>query len=364
MNTSNHVDYMLMALSLAERGRQTVSPNPMVGCVLVQNNQVVGQGFHQRAGEPHAEIYALQDAGTQSKGAVAYITLEPCCHHGRTGPCTEALIQAGIKKVYVACTDPNPLVAGKGIESLRFAGIEVEVGLCEQQAKQLNEIFFYYITRKRPFVIAKWAMSLDGRMNVNGHDDRKISSAESHYHTHQMRQQVDAILIGANTLRNDNPQLTARLNENNEPILKQPVRIILSSQGNLPLNSSIFAPNFPGKTIIATTVSVADHWCKTLCAQNNNIEILTLAKTSRGQVDLHSLLDELAKRSISSILVEGGMQVHHSFFEENLVNKIQVYISPVIIASLEKKRPIINFECTPISTDFYVTGHLRETENV
>jgi diaminohydroxyphosphoribosylaminopyrimidine deaminase/5-amino-6-(5-phosphoribosylamino)uracil reductase len=340
MNTATHFDYMTLALQLAERGRLTVSPNPMVGCVIVKNTRIVGRGVHIRPGENHAEPNALEEAGEEARGATAYVTLEPCCHQGRTPPCTQALIRAGIKKVYVAVFDPNPLVAGKGVAELEAHGIEVIVGLCEVEAKALNEIFFHYILNKRPFVIAKWAMSLDGKTVTHPDDARQISCAESNELTHNIRQQLDAILVGAKTAVLDNPLLTARVK--NSESSKQPLRIILSSEGDLPQDLKIFDAELSGKTLIATTVPI----------EMKNAEVLVLPKNSEGKVSLTALLDELGRRQISSLLVEGGMQVHENFFKENLVNKVSVFVAPVIIGAADKKAVLNNIKCTQLGRDF------------
>lgn len=361
MNISNHIDYMTLALRLAEQGRFTVAPNPMVGCVIVKNNQIVGQGFHARAGEPHAEIFALREAGKQAQGACAYVTLEPCPHHGKTPPCTSALIDAGIKKVYVACIDPNPLVAGKGIKQLRDADILVETGLCKAEAIQLNEIFFHYITHKRPFVIAKWAMSLDGKTSVNASDNKQISSLESQYHTHQLRQQVDAILVGAHTARCDNPQLTARLTLDNKTIAKQPTRIILAGHEALPSDLKVLSHPLPGKTIVAAT-KATQYLLKQ--RKHKNVEIIILPENAYQQISLPALLDELGKREITSLLVEGGMTVHESFFREDLVNKIHVYLSPLVIGSLDKKRYLNILDAASLGRDFCFTSSFKEASHV
>lgn len=355
MDTMHHLKFMSLALQLAERGHFTVSPNPMVGCVIVKKQEIIGQGFHVQAGGAHAEILALQAAGANAKDATLYVTLEPCCHTGKTPPCVPALIQAGIKKIYVACLDPNPKMAGKSISLLRSAGIEVEVGLAEAAAKQLNEIFFHYITQQRPFVIAKWAMSLDGKTVTHPNDTRQISSPESHYHAHQLRRQVDAILIGANTARLDNPELTARLKPATDHITKQPTRIILSSGEPLPPQLKIFAADLPGKTIIATTKALT---------VPSTVETLILPKNNAGEVDLPSLLTALWQREISSVLVEGGMRVHASFFQQNLVNKIHVYLAPVIIGSLAKKHPLTEVTFAPLGQDFYCTATYQEPIHV
>lgn len=347
MNATSHLDYMRLALQLAERGRFTVSPNPMVGCVIVKDYRIVGEGFHQHAGEAHAEIVALQHAGNEAQNATAYVTLEPCSHYGRTPPCVDALIRAGIKQVYAACVDPNPLVAGKGIAALEAAGIEVHIGLCEAEAKQLNQIFFHYIQHKRPFVIAKWAMSLDGKTITHPSDNRQISCEQSLYSSHQIRQQVDALLIGARTAIQDDPLLTVRYTSQ---ILKHPLRIILASRG-VPLDLKMFHPDMPRKTIVATTDAIDKQHHQAMLDQK--IEVVILPSSKQGYVDLTSLLDELGKRQITSLLVEGGMTVHENFFAENLVNQVHVYLAPVFIGSLEKKRVFTNIHFNPMEADFY-----------
>ena len=193
------LDYMAEALRLAEKGRGTTSPNPMVGCVIVKEGKIVGRGWHERAGEPHAERFALREAGEQAAGATAYVTLEPCNHFGRTPPCSAGLIEAGIREVHVAMMDPNPIVAGRGIERLRAAGITVHVGQHEAEAKRLNEVFIHYITTRRPFVIAKWAMTIDGRIATHTGHSRWITGPSARAHTHQTRHEVDAILVGRGT---------------------------------------------------------------------------------------------------------------------------------------------------------------------
>jgi diaminohydroxyphosphoribosylaminopyrimidine deaminase/5-amino-6-(5-phosphoribosylamino)uracil reductase len=362
MSMNVHANHMSLALKLAERGKLSVSPNPMVGCVIVKDTQVIGQGYHQYAGGPHAEVYALQEAGERAQGATAYVNLEPCCHHGKTPPCTTALIKAGIKKVYVATQDPFPLVAGKGIETLQNAGIEVEVGLYQSEAKLLNEIFFHYVTTKRPFVIAKWAMSLDGKTTTNTKDDRNISSQETQQTAHLIRQQVDAILIGANTATLDNPRLTARPNTQTSDAVKQPIRIVLSTHGDLPLDLTIFDSNLPSQTIVATTCDADKNWLKALA--DKKIDVLLLPKNADGQINLPDLLDELGNRAISSLLVEGGMTLHQNFLQASLVNKIHVYLAPVIIGSMKNKISLQHITSSHINHDLCLTANLEEKSYV
>jgi len=354
MSKSTPQDFMRIALNLAEKGRLSVSPNPMVGCVIVKDGQIIGQGFHEKPGCAHAEVNALQEAGIAAKGASVYLSLEPCCHHGKTPPCTNALIAAGIKQVFVACLDPNPLVAGKGIETLRHAGIPVEVGLLETEAKQLNCVFFHYITTKTPFVTAKWAMSLDGKTITPTNDDKKISNESSHQHAHQLRQQVDAILIGSKTAISDNPLLTVRYVD--QIAEKQPIRIVLASKGQLAFDLHLFSSD---KTIIATTDAADPHWLKQ--AKEKNIDVLVLPANRDNQVDLHALLIELGKRKIASLLVEGGMTTLDNFFKESLINQVHVYLAPTIIGAREQKQFLPDLVYTEMNGNHHFTAIIGDT---
>jgi len=372
-----HTEYMDLALTLAEQGRYTVSPNPMVGCVIVRDQAIVGQGYHLKAGQHHAEINALAMAGPLAENATAYVTLEPCCHTGRTPPCVDALIRAKLKKIYVACLDPNPLMSGKTVAALRTAGIEVEVGILEEKAKQLNQIFFHYITQKKPYVIAKWAMSLDGKMTVNAEDSPIISGQSSHQHSHQLRRAVDAILIGANTARIDNPTLTARLFNHDSATDKQPLRIVLTSQGQLSPTLTLLTDAY--KTLLVTTETIPQNRIKQWSAET--VEILQIPYIRRpaacprdpvnyatmpkktGYVDLPHLLNELGARQLTSLLVEGGRTVLESFFAENLVNQIHVYLAPVIIGSAMKYTlPHMSFSA--LDQDCHLVSHCQQVAYV
>jgi diaminohydroxyphosphoribosylaminopyrimidine deaminase/5-amino-6-(5-phosphoribosylamino)uracil reductase len=280
------------------------------------------------------------------------VTLEPCCHYGRTPPCTDAIIAAGIRKIYIACLDPNPLVQGKGIAALQAAGIEIETGMHESEAVKQNEIFFHFIRHKRPFIIAKWAMSLDGKTVTHPEDSADISCAESRHFSHKIRQQVDAILIGANTAITDNPLLTVR----HGTIVKQPQRIVISSHGDIPLDLHLFNPALPAATILAVTDRIDSLLLEKL--RENNMTVIVTPANRHGQVDLHALLAELGKRDITSILVEGGMTVVQNFFEENLVNQVQVYLASIIIASMKKKRGLENVTISGIGNDYYISGEI------
>ncbi len=326
----------------------------MVGCVIVKNNKVIGRGFHQRAGAPHAEVIALEEAGADARNATVYVTLEPCCHYGRTPPCSEALIAAGVKEVYAACQDPNPIIAGKGVAALKAAGIHVYMGEMAAQARALNEVFFHYITQRKPFVIAKWAMSLDGKTCVNADDTPQISGEAAWRQTHQLRQQVDAILVGANTVEKDNPQLTARLT----PQAKQPVRIILSGKKPLSEHLHIFEKS-QSRTIIAATKRASKFY-----QGNNRIEVMTISEDQYGKVNLHELLDKLAQEKITSLLVEGGRTVHESFIRENLINKFQIYLAPTLIGATSKKIPVEVGNFYQLGKDFYFDARLKEDSHV
>ena len=355
---------MSRALMLAKRGRFTVSPNPMVGCVIVNAGRIVGEGFHQYPGQSHAETHALQHAGGAACNGTVYITLEPCCHHGHTPPCTEALIAAGIRVIYIACLDPNPLIAGKSVVILRRAGITVHVGLCGETAKRLNEVFFHYITTGYPFVILKWAMSLDGQTVTHLQDTKDISSVAAHDDAHHLRQQVDAILIGANTARQDNPALTARWSLRHHLLRpKQPLRIVLTTTiETLPLNLKIFQPGqHTAKTIIVTSQTTRNqikHQFSPEC-----VEIWHLPSTNTAQVHLPSLLIALGKRKITSLLIEGGMTTHRQFLATQLVNKLSVYLSPVIIGPYQKKQPVVNMMVKKIARDCHISAYLLQEEH-
>lgn len=325
MQQHNDQYYMQIALNLAARGEGYTSPNPLVGAVVVKDGQIVGQGYHQKAGTPHAEVHALKEAGDSARGATIYVTLEPCCHYGRTPPCTEAIKTAGISRVVVAITDPNPLVAGKGLQLLKEAGITVTSGVLAEQAAKLNEIFIKYVTTKHPFVVLKAAVSLDGKIATVTGESQWITGPESREFTHRLRHCYDGILVGVNTVLADNPSLTTRLPEGTG---KNPVRIILDSKARTPVDSKIIRqPAGPG-TIIATTEGAEP--AKIAALREAGADVLILPCTSTG-VDINQLLKELGKRQVTSLLVEGGAKVHASFIASQVVDKIYWFIAPMLI---------------------------------
>lgn len=335
MQTNNKTDFMDCALQLANLGRFTVSPNPMVGCVIVKHGQIVGQGYHKQAGQDHAEIIALKHAGDGAQDAEVYLTLEPCCHYGRTPPCVDALIKAGVKKVYVACLDPNPLVDGRGVAALRQHGIIVEVGLHQVAALKLNEIFFHYIQHHRPLVIAKWAMSLNGKTHYNLPVCEPISGEQAQVHTHNLRQQVDAILVGSVTARLDDPALTVRFSSTQNSDEKHPIRIILTGKHRLPLSLKLLSGKLPGKTIIVTARADDAVYYRQVLSQEK-VDLMVAAADHNENILLPELLTRLAQIGIASLLIEGGMELIDSFFAAELIDKIELYLAPCIIARQKK----------------------------
>lgn len=314
---------MRRALELAERGAGRTNPNPLVGAVLVKEGQVVGEGYHQRFGGPHAEVVALEAAGEGARGADLYVNLEPCVHWGKTPPCVERIIAAGVSRVIVAVRDPNPLVDGRGIAQLREAGIEVVEGLLAEEARRLNEPFFKFITTKRPFVVLKLAMTLDGKSATRTGESRWISNERSRELVHQLRNRYAAALVGVNTVLKDDPQLTAR-----SAGARDPWRLILDSRGQLPLDARVLHLESAARTVVATTEKMPKEKEKALLAKG--AEVWRLASRG-GRVDLAELVSKLGREGIDSLLVEGGPTVAAAFLEAGLVDKVLFIIAPKII---------------------------------
>lgn len=329
-----HEEYMRLALELAEQARGRTSPNPLVGAVIVKDGQIVGRGYHQKAGTPHAEVHALREAGELARGASMYVTLEPCSHYGRTPPCSRAVIEAGLSEVYVAMADPNPRVAGEGIRQLRDAGIKVEVGILEAAARRMNEIFIKYITAKQPFVLLKTAMTLDGKIAARTGHARWVTGPEARFRVHRIRDEYDAILVGVNTVLDDDPELNCRLPDGSG---HDPVRLVLDTRARTPLNARILRVDSPAPTIIVTTDLAPAENIRRLKAVG--AEIITM--TSRdGRVDLPELLVDLGRREISSLLVEGGAEVSAAFLGAGLVDKVLWFIAPKIIGGRDAPGPV------------------------
>jgi diaminohydroxyphosphoribosylaminopyrimidine deaminase/5-amino-6-(5-phosphoribosylamino)uracil reductase len=324
--------YMEQALTLARYAIGRTSPNPMVGAVIIRDGRVVGQGWHRQAGTPHAEINALQQAGELARDASIYVTLEPCSHHGRTGPCVEALIAAGIRKVIIAMTDPNPLVAGQGIQKLRKAGIEVVEGVLASEAAKLNEIFIKWISTRMPFILLKSAMSLDGKIaSYTGHS-KWITGPDSRAYVHELRDVYDAILVGIGTVLADNPSLTTRLEYRG----KNPIRVIVDSKARTPIESNVVADGL-AKTIIAVTHEAPQDKVDTLRACGVDVIV---CESKGGGINLSYLFKVLGEQQITSILIEGGVTINASILEENLVDKVNWFIAPKIIGGSGAPGPI------------------------
>ena len=327
------MDYMEQALSLAKLALGQVSPNPAVGAVVVKNGVVAGQGYTQPPGLWHAEVLALKQAGDQAMGGTMYVTLEPCCHYGRTPPCSQAVIAAGITEIHLAMLDANPLVSGRGKDELERKGIKVYVGEHEEEATQINEAYTKFITTGIPFVTVKFAVSLDGKIATKNGDSKWISGNEVRRYVHNLRYTTDAIMAGVNTVLADDPQLTARCcGGKGGTARKQPLRVIVDSKGRTPLTARVFSQ--PGKALLALGKLVKPEE-KTACAEVG-AELLELP-SAEGLVDLEKLLRALGGQGITSILVEGGGTLIGSLFDCGLVDKVIAFIAPIIIGGKEAK---------------------------
>jgi diaminohydroxyphosphoribosylaminopyrimidine deaminase/5-amino-6-(5-phosphoribosylamino)uracil reductase len=312
--------YMTWAMNLAKRGRGKTSPNPMVGAVVVKNGETVGTGYHRRFGELHAEANALRACQGKAKGATLYVNLEPCCYQGKTPPCTDMIIRSGIRKVVCATLDPNSRVNGRGIKALRDGGVKVHLGVLEEEAKKLNEAYMKFVTTGLPFVMLKVAQTLDGKIATKSGDSKWITQQDSRRFVHSLRSSVDAVLVGANTVRRDDPELTIHNGKGEDPL-----RIILDSSGSIPSNSKIIRENKDGKTIIAAMNR------RTKDKSQEGVEVWNLKKLGDDGVDLTQLLKKAGESQITSLLVEGGSRVFTSFLKEKLVDKIYYFLSPKIL---------------------------------
>ncbi|WP_301107967.1 bifunctional diaminohydroxyphosphoribosylaminopyrimidine deaminase/5-amino-6-(5-phosphoribosylamino)uracil reductase RibD [Sporosarcina sp.] len=323
-------DYMEMALKLAENVAGQTSPNPPVGAVLVKDGRIIGMGAHMQAGESHAERVALDMAGIKAKGADLYVTLEPCSHTGKTSPCANAVIEAGVTRVFVAISDPNPLVAGRGIERLRAAGIEVQEELCTDQARKLYEPFFHFIRTKTPHVTMKTAMTIDGKIATSTGDSKWVTSEQARLDVHLLRHTQDAILVGVQTLLHDNPLLTTRLPQGG----KSPIRVILDSRLRTPENSQVIQN------------SEAPTWI--FCAndaESKREELLSkphvqIIRMPKSQLIINEILLELGSRGIMTLFVEGGATVNSSFVTARAVQKVICYMAPKLLGGKESLTPV------------------------
>lgn len=366
---------MMSALKLAEKGIGSVEPNPAVGCIIAKAGQLVGKGYHKAFGGPHAEIHAIDDCRNLSvkpEGATMYVTLEPCCHEGKTGPCTEAIIAAGLARVVVAALDPSPHASGKGVERLQQAGIEVEVGLCAEQAKQLNAPFFKHTTTGKCWVVLKWAQTLDGKLAYaqQGPEQRWISNELSRKDAHKLRRRAGAILVGINTVLADDPMLTPRPSKG-----KKPLRVVLDSTLRIPLKSRLLRTPKASGVLICTRRAALDANPKHAeRIAKRGIELLACEGASET-CDVPFLLDELGRRGVQQVLVEGGPSVLASFLKQGLADEVCVYVAPKILgpqgavdiaepmAALTDAIGLERVEIKAFAEDVRIAGRLREKES-
>jgi diaminohydroxyphosphoribosylaminopyrimidine deaminase/5-amino-6-(5-phosphoribosylamino)uracil reductase len=314
--------WMKRALRLAEVGKGRTSPNPLVGAVLVKRGQVVGEGYHARIGESHAEMVALRQAGKKARGAMLYVNLEPCTHYGRTPPCVPEVIKAGVKRVVIGMEDPNPLVNGKGIEALRKVGIDMKIGVLEKECRRLNEAFCKYILKRQPFVVLKVAATLDGKVATRNGDSKWISGEASRRFVHKVRDRVDGVLVGIGTILRDDPLLTARRKEG-----KEPYRIVLDSRLRIPEEAKVFEHS-PSEVILTTTEFAPHEKVERL--EKRGVRVL-IVDSKAGRVDLRQCLTKLAELGVMNLLVEGGSQINGSFLDEGLIDKFHLFLSPRLL---------------------------------
>lgn len=360
--------YMRQAMELAEKGRGATNPNPVVGAVIVKEGRVIGSGYHAKYGELHAERNALSDCqrrGEDAKGATIYVTLEPCCHYGKTPPCTEAILEAGISRVVVGARDSNPKVAGGGITLLRQHGVEVAEGVLEEECRRQNRIFFHYMEQKMPYVILKYAMTLDGKIATTSGKSKWITCEEARKHVHNLRRECMGIMVGVGTVLEDDPMLNCRL-----PASKDPIRIICDTNLSTPLGSQVVKTAKEQQTILATCTGDEKKQQK---YRDRGCEVLVVPKKD-GKVDLRVLMKCLAEKGIDSILLEGGGTLNDSALQSGIVKEIHAYVAPKLFGGATAKTPVMgdgvmtpdeayllqNVRVEPVGTDYVWIGELCE----
>ncbi len=356
-------EYMRRALELAKEGMGRTNPNPMVGCVVVKDGRIVAEGYHEKYGEFHAERNALTRCREDLTGAEMYVTLEPCCHQGKTPPCTDIILERGIGRVYVGSMDPNPKVAGRGLEILREHGVHVETGILERECLELNEIFFHYITSGLPYVAMKYAMTLDGKIATHTGDSKWVTGEEARRHVHLLRKKYSAILAGIQTVLQDDPMLNCRVEEGVDP-----VRVVCDSGLRIPLESRIVKTAGEIKTIVACTVDQGE---KAEKLRRAGVELLLCG---RDTVDFQELMRILAGRKIDSVLIEGGGTIHGTALKSGMVNRIYSYIAPKLIGGKEARSPVegsgyplmrealpvTDLEILELGSDICITGTVKK----
>ena len=360
---------MKLALELAKKGIGRVHPYPMVGAVIVKDGKILGQGYHKKCGEGHAEVNAFKDAEEKNEnveGAEMYVTLEPCSHFGKTPPCADKIIEKKISKVFIGTLDPNPLVAGRGVKKLKDAGIYVEYGILESECYKLNEVFMKYIVKKEPFVVMKTGMSLDGKIATYSGESKWITEEKSREDVHNLRNELTGIMVGINTVLKDNPQLTCRVNGG-----RNPIRIIVDSTLKIPIDCKIVNTAKEVETIIATTDKA--NLDKINSLEDKGVKIIVVP-SKNGKVNLKELMTILGKLKIDSILLEGGGTLNFSALEEGIVDKVKIYIAPKIIGGKDSKTPIegkgidnlkdafkiTNLSVSTIKEDILVEGYVEK----
>lgn len=326
--------YMKQALELAGKGIGFVNPNPLVGALIVKDGRVIGRGWHEYYGGPHAEINAIKDVKGNTENATIYVSLEPCSHYGKTPPCSLEIIRSNFSRVVIGCIDPNPLVTGQGIELIRNAGIEVEIGIMEKEVKELNEVFFKFISTRMPFVVMKIAMSLDGKIATKTGDSKWISGEKSRKKVHELRNQYSGIMLGINTVIKDDPLLNVRTINGN---IKNPIRIVVDSKARISLEAKIINSPEIAPTIIAVTNKAPDEKLNHL--EEKGVRVIVCPEKNT-RVNLRFLMQELAKQNIDSILLEGGGTMNSEAIHQGIVDKVIVFIAPKIIGGAEAITPV------------------------
>lgn len=334
----SETEYMKQALRLAERGRHNVEPNPMVGAVIVKNGRVIGEGYHERFGEAHAEINAIKNAKEDVAGSTLYVTLEPCSHYGKTPPCADAIIENQFKRVVIASIDPNPLVSGSGAKKLQDAGIEVEVGLLDKEQQELNKYFLYFIQHKRPFAIVKTAMTLNGK--ITSSKSSNVTSIESRTYMHKMRSEVQAIIVGASTVIQDNPALTVRFVDS----IYQPLRVVLDPRGTIPTSAVLYQT----ASEVPTRVYVLHEVDSNYKDQLKELGVQVAEVQGDDRFDLELVLKDLAEQGIMSVMFEAGAKILASVLEQRVAQEWHIFLSPVV----EEKTRYSTFHFTEQHLEF------------
>lgn len=329
--TADDIKYMKLALDLAKKGMGWTSPNPMVGAVIVKDGQIIGKGWHERYGQKHAERNALENCICDPKGSTMYVTLEPCCHHGKQPPCTEAILKSQIRRVVIGSYDPNPLVSGKGIWFLKENGIQITEHVMEPECNKLNEVFFHYITTKKPFVVMKYAMTMDGKIATHTGQSQWITGEAARAHVHLQRHRYSAIMVGVGTVLADDPLLTCRMKNG-----RNPIRIICDTNLRTPLDSQIVTTARQVPTILATCASDTS---AIMSYEKAGCHVINV-NDKNSHVDLNELMEKLGSRQIDSILLEGGGSLNWSAVESGIVQKVQTYIAPKIFGGNDAKTPV------------------------